>query len=81
VVCGPLAGACFVGSRWLSAGATVAGVGRTAWSAWQGGASIADIAATIVTTSVGSASKDPKVVFGAGFAQFVWDTFVSPPQR
>ena len=77
-VCGPLAGGCVIGGRVLSAGATVGGVARTAWTAWQGGASAADIAAAVVTTIVGSVSKDPVVELGAGVAQFLWDVEISP---
>jgi hypothetical protein len=76
-----VAGACLIGGRVLSAGATLAGVGRTIWVGSQGDASVADIAATVVTTVVGSVSKDPKVELGAGFAQFIWDVEISPYQR
>jgi RHS repeat-associated protein len=80
-VCGPYAGACYTGGRGLSVISTIGGVTWTAWTAFQGGATAADMVATVSTTAIGSRTRDPRVSLVAGYAQFVWDAQISPLQR
>ncbi len=80
-LCTGFVAACTGTGRTISWIATGAGLVWTGYSAWTGNATAVDMSVNLATATIGVTNKDPVVGIGAGIAQWIWDTEISPHQR